>query len=409
MRILIHGAYFPPDQIGIGKYTGEMAAWLAAQGHEVRVVVSQPFYPAWRITEGYSGGRYTRERWQGLDLWRCPVWVPDRQTGATRIMHLLSFALSSAPVVLRQVFWRPDLVCIVAPPFFCAPAAWAAARLARARAWLHLQDFEVDAAFETGLLRQPDLRRFAIWVERVILRRFDRVSTVSRTMLARLVDKGVPNQHCLLFPNWVDLDAITPLQGSNSFRNELTIAEDMVVALYSGSIGYKQGLETVLDAARRLEGDSGLRFVICGEGPLRERLSREYASLTNVIWLPLQPMSRLNELLNMADIHLLPQRADVADLVMPSKLTGMLASGRPVVATAVSGTQIAEVVSSCGIVVQPGDDAALATAIQKLAADRGEMRRLGAAARKYAVEHLGADRVLRQLEHEMGALTGKRA
>jgi colanic acid biosynthesis glycosyl transferase WcaI len=401
MRILIYGTYFPPEQIGIGKYTGEMAIWLVKNGHEVRVVTAPPFYPAWRIGEGYSGSRYQRELWQGIWLWRCPIWVPSRQTGIKRVLHLLSFALSTIPAMVQQLFWKPDIVLVVAPPLFCTPAALIAARLSGAKAWLHLQDFEIDAAFEIGLLCQPALRRFALWVERLLMRRFDRVSTISRMMLVRLLEKGVPVGKCVNFPNWVDSEVIHPLREPPALRIELGIPAGSIIALYSGNMGEKQGLETVLKAAERLSDEPLLRFVLCGEGATRKRLELEYGDLANVIWLPLQPSARLNELLNLADIHLLPQRADMADLVMPSKLTGMLASGRPVVATASAGTQVAEVVAQCGIVVPPGDDYALGTAIQSLARDRGERQRMGTAARKYAIDNMTSEKILKGFEQAL--------
>ena len=106
--------------------------------------------------------------------------------------------------------------------------------------------------------------------------------------------------------------------------------------------------------------------------------------LHNVRWLPLQPVKKLNELLNLADVHLLPQRADTADLVMPSKLLGMLASGRPVLATAHPGTQLAKMVSSCGKVVEPGNAQEVAQGLLELLHAPQERKRLGMEARKAA-------------------------
>lgn len=401
MRILIHSIYFPPTQIGAAKYNGEMAAWLAQRGHEVRVVTAPPFYPAWRVAPGFSGRRYQSELWQNLTVWRCPIWVPQQTTGLKRLLHLLSFALSSASVTLWQVFWKPDVVWLMVPSLSCAPIAWLAARLSGARAWLHVQDFEVDAAFQTGLLRQTTLRNFALWFEQKLMRCFDRVSTISPPMVLRLCAKGVAKSRCILFPNWVDLSAIHPLDGRNSFRDESGIPDNVCVALYSGNMGEKQGLETVLEAARLLKFDESIRFVLCGDGSARKRLVQEYGDLPNLIWLPLQPMARLNDLLNLADIHLLPQRADVADLVMPSKLTGMLASGRPVIATAVEGTQVYEVVSKCGVMVPPGDVRLLAVAIQSLSRNPTSRRSLGKASRKYAVENFDSARILLAFERDL--------
>ena len=132
MKILLYGINFAPELTGIGKYTGEMAAWLAAQGHQVRVVTAPPYYPDWAVGAGYSARTWRRERWQGVDVWRCPLWVPPRPGGAKRLVHLASFALSSLPVMLRQLLWRPEVVWVVEPPLFCAPTAWAVAQIGRA-------------------------------------------------------------------------------------------------------------------------------------------------------------------------------------------------------------------------------------------------------------------------------------
>ena len=401
MRILVYGINFPPEPIGIGKFTGEMVEWLASQGHEVRVIASQPYYPDWRVMPGYNGAQYSRIQWMGATVWRCPVWVPRRPSGAKRILHYISIALSSAPIALRQIVWKPDVVFVVAPPIMCAPAALLVAKLSGARSWLHVQDFEVAAAIETGQLRSPVLRKIASFAERKILRWFDKVSTISGRMLDGLGARSVSGERRFLFCNWVDVQAIYPLEGGASFRKEMGISDRAIVVLYSGNMAAKQGLETLLEAARLLLDDESLRFVLCGNGAARERLQQKYGGLQNVAWLPLQPYSRLNELLNIADVHVLLQIAGVADLVMPSKLTGMLASGRPIVATAVEGTQVAEVVARCGINVPPGDACALAAAIRVLSVDSAKREKFGKTAREYAVENLDLSRVLREFEQAL--------
>ncbi|KVN03503.1 MULTISPECIES: glycosyltransferase WbuB [unclassified Burkholderia] len=415
MKIALHGINFSPELSGIGKYTCEMAEWLARRGHEVRVVTAPPYYPAWQIGQGYSGRSYSREvkdlsptqsnalNGEGrLWVYRCPVWVPRHPSGLKRLVHLASFAASSLPVMLGQVFWRPDIVWVVEPPFVCAPQAWLLARLSGAQAWLHVQDFEVDAAFEFGLLPRGILSRLAYWAERVIIKAFDRVSTISENMSARLAEKGV--MHGTLFPNWVDTEAIYPLTGPSSMRHELAIPRHAIVALYSGNMASKQGLEILIDAARSLIARPDVRFVLCGDGPAKSRLQELASGLSNITFLPLQPVDKLNALLNLADIHLLPQRADAADLVMPSKLTGMLASGRPVLATAAHGTQVASVVAGRGVAVEPGDAQALSAAIEQLATNPQLRSELGAAARAYAVAHLGREAVLGKFEQALLSL-----
>src|SRR5262249_55807376 len=156
----------------------------------------------------------------------------------------------------------------------------------------------------------------------------------------------------LQFRNWVDTDTIYPIEPATRER---------VTALYSGTTGAKQGLELLIEAARMLRSNGEIELLICGNDT--GDLQRQASDLPNVRFIPLQPPDRLNVLLNEADIHLLPQKPSVADLVMPSKLLGMASSGRPVIATVKVGTEVARAVSSFGIVVPPEDPAALADAI----------------------------------------------
>lgn len=401
MKFLIYGINYAPELTGIGKYSGEMAEWLAERGNKVRVVTAPPYYPQWHVTEGYSARRYRKESLNGVSIWRSPLWVPERPSGMKRILHLASFAITSLPLLMKQVFWRPDVILVVEPPLFCVPGAIAVAKLSSSQAWLHIQDFEVDAAFDLGILSSCWVRGVVYAVERWLLRGFKRISTISGRMLVRLEEKGVARSRCVFFPNWVDTSMICPIEVKNSFRDELRIGANEVVALYAGNMGQKQGLEILIEAARMLAAEKGIRFVLCGQGAAYERLRAVSNDLPNVLWIPLQPKERLNELLNLADIHLLPQREDAADLVMPSKLTGIMASGRPVVATVREGTEIWSVVQGRGITVLPGDHRAFAEAVLELAGDAKRREYLGAEARKYAVKHLDKEQVLVAFEAEL--------
>jgi colanic acid biosynthesis glycosyl transferase WcaI len=410
LRILIYGLNYTPELTGIGKYTGEMSSWLAARGHEVHVVTAPPYYPAWSIRKDYRGKLYRTEKIPGEPIvYRTPLYVPAKPTGLKRMVHLFSFMVGSLPVMLGQIFWQPEIVFTVEPTFFGAPLALLVAQTAGAASWLHVQDFEVDAAFDLGLLPAKGLiHDFALGLEEFFTRAFTRVSSISHKMVERALTKGVPVDHTVLFPNWVDVDAIhpQPRDAANSFRRELGL-EDKIILLYSGNMGAKQGLELLAPLARTFEDDARVHFLFCGDGAFRPQLETLVAHLPNVTLLPLQPFARLNDLLNAADIHLLPQRAGAADLVMPSKLTGMLSSGRPVIATADHGTQVAQVVEGCGLVVPAEDASTLHAAVQRLIDDEPLRQQLGAAARQYAVEHLGKEQVLLQFEHNLQGLVPK--
>jgi len=308
--------------------------------------------------------------------------------------------------MLGQVFWRPSLVLVIEPTAFCIPAGLMTARLSHVTSWLHIQDFEVDAGFAVGMLKTRAMRELIVALDRKSTSAFDRVSTISPKMMDRLAEKGFPRARSILFPNWVDTRQIFPTGSSSPLREELGIPRNAVVALYSGTMGRKQGLEILAEAAHLLAHTQSIQFVFCGDGTYREALASRSAQLPNVCWLPLQPIERLNDLMNLADIHLLPQCAGVADLVMPSKLTGILASGRPVVTTAAEGTQLAAAVEDCGVRVPAHDGKAFAKAIEQLAADTALRVRLGHNARRCAELSLDKENILLSIEQEFLRIVG---
>ncbi|MCJ7623867.1 MAG: glycosyltransferase WbuB, partial [Anaerolineaceae bacterium] len=404
-KILIIGLNFYPEPTSTGKYTGELATYLCQQGYPVHVITAPPYYPHWRVAEGYRAGCYTKEKWEKIEIFRCPLWVPRRPTGLTRLLHLASFALSSLPMLTTQLHWKPDLILCVAPTLMTAPGTLLLARLCKAKSWLHLQDFELDAALGLGLLPVGrSLVRLAEWLERLLLNQFDRISTISKRMKVRLLEKGLPECKCTLLPNWVDTDQIYPLKGANPLRAALKLPKSALVALYAGNLGRKQGLETVIETARLLQNQTNLIFILCGDGAAREELEHTAEGLNNLRFLPVQPVEKLNQLLNLADIHLLPQKTDAADLVMPSKLSGMLASGRAVIATSLADTEIGEVISQTGVLVPPEDAAALAGAILKLIKSPVVRTRLGKKARTYALAQWSATKILKKFGQHLNNL-----
>lgn len=402
MKILVLGLNYAPEKIGIAVYTSGMAEALARQGHVVQVIAGQPYYPAWTVSKGYSRYFYSRGHENGVDVTRAPHYVPAKPSGTKRVLHHLSFALTAfLPMLWRSLTFRPDVILTVAPSLVATPAARVAAFVGGAKSWLHIQDFEVEAAFITGLLKKDSRAgSLAEWFENAIVKGFDKVSTISPQMCAKLLEKGVPTGNIYELRNWANLDVITPLNHPSPYRAEWNI-QTKHVALYSGNIANKQGIEIVVEAARLLQHRKDLTFVICGEGPNREALLVRAAGLTNVQFHDLQPRERLNELLGIASVHLLPQLADAADLVLPSKLVNMLASGRPIVATAAAGTGLSIETEGCGLVTPAGNAQLFANAIAKLLDDSGLYNSSSAEARRRAEERWAQTSILQRFEAQL--------
>lgn len=304
---------------------------------------------------------------------------------------------------MAQWNWRPELIICIAPTLFCAPGALILKMLcgASTNSWLHIQDFELDAAFELGLLKGRLTRRIAEGLEQKLLSRFQRVSSISHAMLARTLKKGVKPHKAFLLSNWVNLDEIYPLpekqRADNRYRKELGIKPEQIVLMYSGSINKKQGIEILIHAINLLDKRQELIWILAGDGPDKEELQKTTRNLSQIRHLPLQPREQLNEWLNFADIHLLPQRAEAAELVLPSKLLGILASGKPVIATSPEETTLGLFAKQAGFCVKPNCPKAIADAAIVLSRDHDLRGQLGLKARQLAEENFDMNKILTNL------------
>lgn len=302
-NVVIYGINYAPEMAGVGRYSGEIGTHLAATGHHVSVITAPPHYPGWRVQKPHRN-RWTQESLAGAWLYRCPLYLHEDMKGFRRLLAPLSFAASSAPVALWTILRRrPAVVLVVEPTLFVAPVALLAARLVGARAVLHVQDLEVEAAFAVGHLGQGGvLANLAAAFDRAMARSFDRVVTISSRMSEKLCAKGVASSKITVVRNWVDLDQVRPDQDASAYRRELGIAADTFVALYSGNLGAKQGVRLIWEAAEQLRSHPNILFLVAGDGPMRPELEQAATRLPNLRVIGFQPESRFGEFLGVADV-----------------------------------------------------------------------------------------------------------
>lgn len=389
MKVLLYGINYSPELTGIGKYSGEMADWLVEQGHEVRVITAPPYYPDWEVIKSYSRFSYSQEQMRGVTVWRCPLYVPKVPSALRRILHLISFSLSSFWVTLFQARWKPDLILYVVPTLFCCPQVLLLKRLTGAHCVIHIQDFEVDALFASGLTKAGLLSKSVSKLERVIYNFFDTVSTISTGMVERARTKGVVAEKLSLFPNWSDIDRFEDVGRDPHFLRELGVNPRKTIILYSGNFGEKQGLEIIVEVAKLFSDRDDLHFLLVGNGAAESRLKAmvKKSELDNVTFADLQPEGRLPSLLASADLHLVTQKADIADMVMPSKLTNILAVGGNAVITAKEDTTLGRLCSQydgIALCVPPEDVSSLKNGIDEIL----QWPRKNEVAREYAVQYL---------------------
>ncbi len=399
MKILVYGINYSPELTGIGKYTGEMVEWMTSQGHEVRVITAPPYYPVWKVHPDYSAWKYKKEQGSAT-VWRCPLYVPKQPSTLKRLIHLGSFAFSSLFPLLAQRRWKPDRIIGVVPTLFCVPGMRLLAKLSGARTLLHIQDYEVDAMLGLGMAGKTPgkVARLAQRFEQSGLHNVDNISTISRSMMNKAVEKGVDPQRIIFFPNWSEVARFRDVEPEQlrALRASLNLPEDKKIILYSGNIGEKQGLETLIEVAGKFA-EMPYLFVIVGQGGGKESLEKlvYVHGLNNVVFHPLQSYEALPALLGLADCHLVIQRRGAADAVLPSKLTNILAVGGNAVITAEPETelgQLCEAYPGIAVCVEPESADALADGIERCL----QLPENNTVAREYAERTLEKENVLSQ-------------
>jgi colanic acid biosynthesis glycosyl transferase WcaI len=409
-RILLIGNNFAPEPTGIGKYSGEMVEWLVDRGYECSVITTYPYYPFWAVQEPYRKNRfwYKKESEKlksggSIEIFRCPMYVPAEPSGGKRIISEATFFTSAFVQLFRLLFRKKyDVVVTVVPSFQIGFLGRLYKSLRKAKFVYHIQDLQIAAARDLQMIRSGRLIDFLLKVEKYFFDGADVISSISEGMVSKIKEKA--GKEIFLLPNWSDTTFFYPVKEKKNLKESFGFSETDKIVLYSGAIGEKQGLEAILQVAGDFQQDENTKFVICGSGPYKKKLQdlAEKRNLDNVIFFPLQPTEKFNDFLNMADVHLVIQKASASDLVMPSKLTTILAVGGVALITANRGSSLQKVVEKykMGYVVKAEDLAALKEGIvTALNSPEGSLMRKNA--RYYAQKYLSIDNVMTSFENHV--------
>ncbi len=378
----------------------ELAEGLVRRGHQVRVITGMPNYPQRQIYEGYRGKLYSTEERNGVTIQRSYMWVKPKPSLIDRVLLDSSFVFTSFFQALRG--WRPDIILLTVPPLpVCVPAALLS--------WFHncpivlnVQDILPEAAVHVGLLKNKTMIRVFEALEKFAYRTAHTISVIADGFVENLENKGVPPSKLTCIPNWVDTAFIRPMSKENNAFRSAHGLDGKFVVLYSGNIALTQGLETVIEAAAKLQHIPEIAFAIVGEPKAIEKLKQhcELHGADNVKLLPFQPREKLPEMLAAADVGLIVQKRNVVSFNMPSKTQVLLASGCAIVASVPSTGSAAKAIekSHGGIVVEPENPEALANQILALYHNPELATRLGKQGRQYAIERYSFEQALTQYE-----------
>ena len=382
LRIAVLCPHFAPDTAPTGEVITAIVHELAALGHELHVVTSLPWYRDHAIEPGWEGRLVRTETTAWGSITRVhPFATKDKRNLLRRAWGFVGFSGLAGLTSLRG--GRVDAVLAMSPPFTMGLTGWAVHLLRRGPLVYNIQDVFPDAAIATGAITNRRIIAVAKWVERFSYQRSAVVTVLSQEMQANVVAKVKPGRagDVIVIPNFTDTDAIRPLDRHTALRAELDIGDEPVV-IYAGNVGFSQSLEMVVDAAREVPEAT---FVINGGGSARDALQLRAAGIANIRFGDYQPTERLAEVLATGDIHLVPLRAGLGSVSVPSKTYSILAAGRPVLAAIDPGTEVPRILAASGggVAVPPDDRVALVAALRAMLADLPAAADMGSAGRAW--------------------------
>lgn len=387
LGVAILGINYQPELIGIAPYTAGLAKALADRGHDVTVLTGYPHYPSWRHRPDST--RFRSE--ESVDLVRVRRFkhpVPRRFSWVGRALMELAFGLQ-----VSTARWdRPDVVIVVTPPLLSAAMAVLRARLTRRRpaVGVIVQDLYSRGIAETGAA--SGITALALRaVESMTLRLADGISVIHSGFRADIaanlrVDPG----RIRVIRNWTHIQEPN-LPASKVFRAAHGWSHDEVVVLHAGNVGYKQGLENVVEAAALAQRtDQRIKFVLIGDGNQRRILERDAAGLTTLQFLESVSEEQFPAALGAADLLLVNERPGVAQMSVPSKLTSYFQAGKPVIAAVEPVGYTAGEINAAGggVCIPPGRPDLLLAEALRIAGDRRLAREFGDRGRRYSREIL---------------------
>jgi colanic acid biosynthesis glycosyl transferase WcaI len=401
MRILLLIIQYPPDSNPTGRLMAQFVTEMRDCGHEIDVITSFPHYAQFRIWPEYRGKLAARDRTAMGDVLR--LWVYASGTKQRMLHRLASYLSFNALATVAGALARRSYDVILAPngSFFTGVAATILGKMHRIPFVYNVQDLYPEVPVHAGQLRNRHAIAGLERLERLMYRQAAQISVIAPSFRANLIAKGVPPAKVHVIPNFVDTEFIRPLPRSNPFSQAYDLEQRFVVS-YAGNMGYVYDLEILLEAAALLAQEKEILFLIVGEGVSKPDLERKVRdlSLDNVRFLPFQPLVSLPWLRAAADVQVALHRPGTTGYSLPSKIYEIMASGRPLLASADASSDVANLVQDvhCGLCVTPGDANQLADAILTLYRDPALRWAMGQRGRQYAEHKLSCQVVVEQYQ-----------
>jgi colanic acid biosynthesis glycosyl transferase WcaI len=406
-RLTIVTQWFPPEQSPFGRMMLELGTGLAQYGWDVTIVTGFPNHPQGSVFGGYRK-RWLSEEFVGpVRVWRLWLATFSSRRLLARLATFLSFTLTASWRLL--IARRPDVILAVLQPLSVGITLPVIARLKGSRLVLNIQDLHPDAQIQLGMIRNRWLIRMLHGIESYAYRNCAGLTVICDRFRQHVISRGASSDRVFLLENWVDTDRIRP-QVAVEFRRENGFRDTDFIALWAGTLGYISGAAAVIRAAELLRQHQAIRFLIVGEGPVKESLTAQASKLklTNVTFMPFQAEDSLAAMQSCADVSLVTMTGNITEVSVPSKVLAYFAAGRAVVASVPENSDTARMIrhAAAGIIVPPDDGEALAAAVEEACRSQAATRHMGELARDFAVQNLSVQLAVRRYDAALRSICG---
>ncbi|ADI28093.1 glycosyltransferase family 4 protein [Geobacillus sp. C56-T3] len=405
MRIMYLCQHFPPETGAPQIRVYEVSKELIKRGHQVEVLTAFPHHPHGVIPKPYRGLFYLFEQWDGIPVHRTWIYPSPKGSFWKRLASYFSFTFSSFYSLLVKA--KPtDVIICNSPPLFLGITGYVGAKLKRAKFVFNVADIWPESAVELGILKNRLFIRMARWLELFLYRKAWKIAAATEGIRDYMIEQGKAPEDVFLLPNGVNTDVFRPLPKNKKLLAELGL-EGKVVFTYAGTMGYAQGLDSVLRAAAIVKAkDERAHFLFVGDGQEREKLMalKEELGLDNVTFYGSVPVEKMPEIFSITDYSIVSLRnIDLFKGARPSKIFPAIATGTPVLYCGEG--ESAEILETyhCGKIAPPENPEQIAAAVlELLCLPREEYEKMAENGRKLAVEQYSWIRIVDDLLHALG-------
>ena len=403
MKLLILTQYYPPETGAAQNRLHELAKRLKNNGVDVEVLTAMPNYPQMRISEGYRGKCHKREVIDGIPVLRSWIYVKNSKSIIHRLFNYFSFVISSFFAGWFRT-GKFDYILCESPPLFLGMSAFLISKIKRAEMIFNVSDLWPESAEKLGLIRSELLLRMSTRLEEGLYKRSVLISGQTKGIVSNIAGR-FPDKKVYWLPNGAELSYYDPHKFSGKWRAGNGFITSDFLVFYGGIIGHAQGLEVILKAAERLKAQPMIKFIIMGDGPLKDSLLniKKDIDLKNVYFYDTVPKVEMPDVISSINLSVIPlKKLDLFKGAIPSKIFESLAMKKPIL-LGVEGEAKTLFIDEgkCGLAFEPENDTQLAEKVLHLSQDKKVVDQLGENARDYVEQNFDRNKIADAFYNEL--------